>query len=195
MENKKGKALRYNSGKLELDSIPWNAVSAFCAVCSVNSSRHGGKYPNGNYRLGAPQSQYFDCGLRHYIKHAMGHRIDPTDGLPHAWKAMWNFMMAVEDGIVHPENDDLELNIPIDFEIFTKYVQEQEIKRKKIKEKEEPVNSESPSEEYSLITPSSSAKDLIVEKDYASEKHTSNIGPYCSITFNRIPDRNDLSED
>lgn len=121
----KKQALRFNSGKIEMAQQPWNALAAFATVCMKNSKKYGGKYPDENWRLGASQSQYINCLMRHLTQHLTGEVLDPTDGLPHLWKAMWNAMVAVEDSIVHPENADLTQDNPIDFESFMKFIEPQ----------------------------------------------------------------------
>jgi Domain of unknown function (DUF5664) len=118
-------ALRFNKGKLDLNYIPWQAVSAFCLVTMSNSEKYGGKYPDGNYKKGAPQSEYMACALRHLAQHMTGEKYDSSDNnIPHLYKALWNICQAVEDSINHPENDDLKhITPPIDFSVFTKFLE------------------------------------------------------------------------
>jgi len=127
---KKEQALRFNQNKIEIAQQPLNALAAFATVCMKNSAKYGGKYPNENWRKGAPQSQYLNCMLRHLFQHMSGEVIDPTDGLPHLWKVLWNAAVAVEDSIVHPENNDLSQHHPVDFEFFMKYINSAEISPK-----------------------------------------------------------------
>lgn len=115
-------ALRFNSNKIEMSQQAYNALAAFATVCMKNSEKYGGKYPDSNWRLGAPQSQYMNCIMRHLTQHLAGEVIDPTDGLPHLWKVLWNAAVAVEDSIVHPENNDLNKGTPIDLEYFSKFI-------------------------------------------------------------------------
>lgn len=123
-KEQKPQALRYNKGKVELSLCPTNAIAAIATIFMVNSQKYGGKYPNNNWRLGAPQSQYIDCALRHLLKHAAGVELDDGEGgcgAPHLWLALTNLAMATEMQITKPELDD-RYKAPLDYSIFTKYL-------------------------------------------------------------------------
>lgn len=123
-------ALRFNSGKIPIaDYIEWNALIAFAVVCMKNSEKYGGKYPDGNYRKGAPLSEYLNSGMRHFALLMSGEDIDPTDQVPHVFKIHWNASRAVEVYMTRPDLNDLPQNGVLDFAKFAKYLEKEENKK------------------------------------------------------------------
>lgn len=68
------------------------ALEAYSAVCEYGE----GKYARGNFRKGAPITQYLDSALRHLLSRLRGERFDPESGKPHAGHALWNVIQAME---------------------------------------------------------------------------------------------------
>lgn len=55
------------------------------------------KYARGNYRKGAPITNYLDSFARHIIFGPMrGEEFDPESGLPHRQHAQWNLFQALD---------------------------------------------------------------------------------------------------
>lgn len=124
-EVKKEEALRFNTNKIDMTLMPEEVKAAFSTVTMRNSQKYGGKYPDKNYLKGAPQSQYMECLSRHFSQHMSGEKIDPTDGLPHLWKMLWNVSMAVKMSVSRPDLDDIpESKTPIDFEYFLNFMKD-----------------------------------------------------------------------
>lgn len=121
----KKQAMRYNNNKVELTQCPISAIAAISTVLMKNSKRYGGKYDDGNWKLGAPATEYINCCLRHLFAYSSGVDIDETDGLPHLWKSLTNLAMATENSLRYPENDDRFKESPVDFEEFTKYMKKE----------------------------------------------------------------------
>jgi hypothetical protein len=68
------------------------AWDAYCAVCV----RGAEKYARGNYRKGAPVTQYLDSACRHLMKRLTGERIDSETGCQHLAHALWNVFQALD---------------------------------------------------------------------------------------------------
>ena len=69
-----------------------SALDDYCAVCIQGET----KYPRGNYRLGAPITDYCDCALRHLKSYGAGGRIDLESGQPHLAHLLWNLWQALD---------------------------------------------------------------------------------------------------
>lgn len=74
-----------------LASAP-DALAAFCAVCEYGEA----KYLRGNFRKGAPITQYLDSALRHINARLRGEILDPESGKPHLAHALWNVWTALD---------------------------------------------------------------------------------------------------
>lgn len=68
------------------------AFEEFCKVC-VYGER---KYARGNYRQGAPLTQYLDCALRHGLAFVAGTRDDNESGCHHLAHMFWNIWQALD---------------------------------------------------------------------------------------------------
>lgn len=100
-------ALRDNKGKPSLSRMPFILLEAFATVLFRNSIKGGGRYPDGNWKKGAPYSVPLDSCLRHGFRRSDGEKIDPEDGLPHSWKMFVNSGFLVYYEWRYPELDDL----------------------------------------------------------------------------------------
>lgn len=68
------------------------AVDAYCAVCVYGES----KYERGNYRKGAPITEYLDSMLRHLRARLQGEHFDAESGKSTAAHALWNLWQALD---------------------------------------------------------------------------------------------------
>lgn len=68
------------------------AVDAYCEVCVFGE----GKYERGNYRKGAPITDYLDSMLRHLRARLRGQHFDTESGKPTAAHALWNLWQALD---------------------------------------------------------------------------------------------------
>lgn len=68
------------------------AFEEFCKVCEYGER----KYNRGNYRKGAPISQYLDCALRHGVAFVNGTALDKESGCHHLAHMFWNLWMALD---------------------------------------------------------------------------------------------------
>lgn len=75
-----------------------NALEAFCATCDYGE----GKYARGNFRKGAPVTQYLDSALRHILARMRGETADPESNCRHLGHALWNVVEALDQ----PEERD-----------------------------------------------------------------------------------------
>jgi hypothetical protein len=98
--------LRFNDGKIELTQCPEAAIYAIASVLMANSEKHGGKYPDQNWRKGMDWSKVINCALRHLYKFNGGEDLDSESGKPHLWHALCNLAMLAEYQFTHPEKDD-----------------------------------------------------------------------------------------
>lgn len=121
----KEKALRYNKGKLELSQCAAETIAAIATVFQKNSERFGGKYPDGNWKKGAPYSELIGCLERHLAQFKTGVDIDEESGLPHLFLAAANIQMLIFTMMNHPEFDDRDKRFPINFKKFTKYLKQE----------------------------------------------------------------------
>lgn len=90
------KALRFNSGKLDLTYCPYSIKHAVAAVFSLNSEKQGGKYPDNNWRKGLPYMSVIASLERHMEAFKSGENYDPESQLPHLWHAACNLAMLIE---------------------------------------------------------------------------------------------------
>lgn len=120
------KALRFNSGKIELTQGTTELLAAAAVVFMKNSKKYGGKYPDSNWRKGAPYSELLNCLKRHLAQFESGVDIDKDSGLPHLFLMVANLQMLLFNTLHHPENDDRDTRFPIDFSEFTKYLKAKE---------------------------------------------------------------------
>lgn len=87
-----GPIVRFPEEPLEmLLEIP-RAVDAYCEVCVQGET----KYPRGNYRMGAPITDYLDSMLRHLRARLRGEHFDSESGKPTAAHALWNLWQALD---------------------------------------------------------------------------------------------------
>ena len=77
-----------------------SAIDEYCAVCVWGEAT---KYSRGNYRLGAPVTQYCDSALRHVRAYGRGEKLDPESGRPHLGHVLWNLWQALDQPF---ERDD-----------------------------------------------------------------------------------------
>lgn len=68
------------------------ALAAYCEVCV----RGAAKYARGNYRKGAPVTQYADSALRHLNARLTGHAIDADSGKLHGAHVLWNIWQIMD---------------------------------------------------------------------------------------------------
>lgn len=68
------------------------AVDAYCGVCVFGES----KYERGNYRKGAPITDYLDAMLRHLRARLRGEHFDYESGRPSGAHALWNLWQALD---------------------------------------------------------------------------------------------------
>lgn len=87
------KALRYNSGKLDLLSCPSSTIEAVAAVFEYNHQKNGGKYPEGNWELGQDYRTALASIFRHIIAFNEKEDLDRESGLPHLWHALAGLSM------------------------------------------------------------------------------------------------------
>lgn len=80
---------------LELCSLCPEALAEICAVADFGE----GKYARGNYRKGAPVTEYCDSGLRHELA---TQALDSESGKHHLAHAFWNYWQALNQ----PEDRD-----------------------------------------------------------------------------------------
>lgn len=72
-------------------SVPY-ALAEYCRVCVYGEA----KYSRGNYRLGAPVTEYLDSALRHLRSILNGEMYDRESSLLHAGFLMWNLWQALD---------------------------------------------------------------------------------------------------
>lgn len=68
------------------------ALAAFTRVCDYGEI----KYSRGNYRRGAPITEYLDSALRHLQALSNGEPFDPESEQPHGVLAVWNIWQALD---------------------------------------------------------------------------------------------------
>ncbi len=68
------------------------AFEEFCKVCVYGET----KYERGNFRKGAPITQYLDCALRHGLAFVSGTRDDNESGCHHLAHMFWNIWQALD---------------------------------------------------------------------------------------------------
>lgn len=81
-----------DEGVVEFLNSAVGALDAYCAVCAYGET----KYSRGNYRLGAPVTEYLDSALRHLRSARNGQRIDDESGCLHLALAVWNIWQALD---------------------------------------------------------------------------------------------------
>jgi len=101
-----GGGLRFNNGKIDLTQCPETIIYAIAATFMKNSDKHGGKYPNFNWRRGMDHSKPMACLMRHMMSYQAGEDLDPESGLPHLWHAACNLAMLIEFQYSCPQLDD-----------------------------------------------------------------------------------------
>ena len=78
--------LRYNSGKVRADLIPFDVIWHLSKVLEVGAK----KYADRNWELGMSWMSVVGCLMRHLIKFVSGNDIDKETGLPHIDLVMIN---------------------------------------------------------------------------------------------------------
>lgn len=84
--------LDYRGSFIALVCSADTALAAYCAVCDYGAT----KYARGNYRLGAPITQYLDSALRHLTAATNGDLLDAESQCPHTALALWNVWQALD---------------------------------------------------------------------------------------------------
>ena len=79
-------------------SVP-DAPRLYCLACMKGAE----KYERGNFRLGAPVSQFVDSAARHILA---PEEIDPESNLPHIAHFVWNVVQIYENMFYNPSRDD-----------------------------------------------------------------------------------------
>lgn len=86
--------LRYDTGKVRMDLLPWAALSDVAQVLTVGAD----KYAPYNWAKGMHWSKVIGPLFRHLAKWMMGERYDAESGLPHLAHVACNvlFLMTYE---------------------------------------------------------------------------------------------------
>lgn len=87
-QSAEGRGLRFNQGKVRVDLLPPDAITALANLMTVNEL----KYPDRNWEKGMPWSDVLASLERHFLELKAGEDVDPTDRQHHAVKIMWNAM-------------------------------------------------------------------------------------------------------
>ena len=84
------KALKYDTGKLRYDLVPYVWEEGIAGILTYGSNKYADNswqlLPNGRER-------YYAAGRRHLSKYRKGELLDKESGLPHVYHAVVNFMM------------------------------------------------------------------------------------------------------
>lgn len=86
--------IKYSDPGLFLCSC-FGALSAYCQVCVYGET----KYDRGNYRFGAPVTEYLDSALRHLRASEDGEDWDLESQEPHLAMALWNVWQALDQPV------------------------------------------------------------------------------------------------
>lgn len=107
-KNKKadGGGLRFDTGKIDLGQCPTSLIASVAYNLMKNSDKHGGKYPDNNWRRGMDWTKVLNCLQRHLEDFKNGIDVDPTDGVPTMWKVATNAAFLIEYSFTCPELDD-----------------------------------------------------------------------------------------
>lgn len=100
-------SLRDNKGKAPVHKVPLELDEAVSMVLFNSSIEGGGKYPDGNWKLGNKHSVPLASLIRHAKKLAGGEEYDPESGMPHSWHIACNAMFLVYYEKHYPELNDL----------------------------------------------------------------------------------------
>lgn len=95
-------AKRFNSGKVEFDTLPWVGI----VEMAKNSMYGTAKYDKYNFKKEGESSQYFNCKMRHMLKHHMGSNIDQESKVYHLSCEAWNALVEIEHIIQGNLTDD-----------------------------------------------------------------------------------------
>jgi hypothetical protein len=87
-----GDAIAMPEEPLELLLRIPRAVDAYCDVCVAGEA----KYPRGNFRKGAPITDYLDSMLRHLRARLRGEHFDLETGKPTGAHSLWNLWQALD---------------------------------------------------------------------------------------------------
>lgn len=87
-----GDIVTFPDEPLEMLHLVPRAVDAYCDVCVFGE----GKYARGNFRKGAPITDYLDSMLRHLRARLRGEHFDDESGYPTAAHALWNLWQALD---------------------------------------------------------------------------------------------------
>jgi hypothetical protein len=98
----KKESLRYNSGKLEMHTLPVLAFMESCKVGMVGAA----KYEDNNWRKEAQTTQYLDSAMRHLVKYMYGEDLDPETKCSHLSHLVWNGLAALEKVLTNTEIDN-----------------------------------------------------------------------------------------
>lgn len=101
-KQKKGEALKFDSGKPQLSLNPAEGL-----VLMARALQYGaGKYARGNFRKGMKHTRLLDACLRHLAAYCDGEDNDPESGVSHIGHALANLAMLSFNLKHFPENDD-----------------------------------------------------------------------------------------
>lgn len=84
--------LRWDGTFVQFIASAVNALDEYCDVCAYGAN----KYARGNYRLGAPVTEYLDSTLRHLLACIGGDETDVESDCLHLGLAMWNLWQALD---------------------------------------------------------------------------------------------------
>jgi hypothetical protein len=84
--------MRFNSGKVRLDLLPFGAISEVANVSTYGSR----KYDDENWRKGLKFKDTYRAILSHAFKWFTGEQYDPESGCHHLAHAAWNCLAIVE---------------------------------------------------------------------------------------------------
>jgi len=102
VEDRKETSKRYNSGKVEMHTLPILAVQEMCKVGMYGAE----KYDSNNWRKPTKTSQYLNCANRHLIKFMYGEDLDEESKCYHLAHAAWNCLALLEKIITKTQDDD-----------------------------------------------------------------------------------------
>lgn len=94
--------LRYNSGKVRLDLLPPEWITALGDVMTQGAE----KYAERNWEAGMDWSHCYASAMRHLLKFWNGGDIDEESGLPHVTHAAWNCLALLSYSLHKPEFDN-----------------------------------------------------------------------------------------